>query len=118
MTEKLEPCPFCGTDARAVENPLAGWIMAQHEKTCPLYHRHRASSQLYNTKAEAIAAWNNRSNQPAGVERLPADVRRLVIAARRMIEADSAEDRELMAELDQAAEAFASRVPWENEDEG
>ena len=46
---------------------------------------------------------------------VPDDVRRLVIAARCIMDENaSAESR---AELDQAAEAFASRVPWKNEDE-
>lgn len=47
---------------------------------------------------------------------LPADVRRLVIAARIV----AFEDRgpEALHELDLASEAFADRVPWENEDEG
>lgn len=51
---------------------------------------------------------------PVG-EGLADDVRRLVIAARCVMDENaSAESR---IELDRAAEAFASRVPWENEDE-
>lgn len=51
----------------------------------------------------------------ANEDALPRDVVRLVIAARRIMDENaSAESR---SELDQAAEAFASRVPWENEDE-
>lgn len=44
---------------------------------------------------------------------LPADVVRLVIAARRVAYEGAAED-DLRA-LDIAAEAFASRVPWDDE---
>lgn len=52
------------------------------------------------------------SSQSGEVGRLPADVVRLVIAARFTLEC---QDRETLAELDQASEAFASRVPWEDE---
>lgn len=44
---------------------------------------------------------------------LPLDVRRLVIAARRV--AFESQDREALKELDNASEAFAARVPWEDE---
>lgn len=48
-------------------------------------------------------------------EPIPADVRRLVIAARRVVFED--QGREAMSELDKASEEFASRVPWDNEPE-
>lgn len=44
---------------------------------------------------------------------LPDDVRRLVVAAR--IVAFEGVSAERIKELDKASEAFASRVPWENE---
>ena len=44
---------------------------------------------------------------------LPADVVRLVVAAR--IVAFEDQSPEALAELDQASEAFADRVPWEDE---
>lgn len=46
------------------------------------------------------------------IERLPADVISLVIAARN-VAFDEAPSREALKELDKASEAFASRVPWE-----
>lgn len=50
---------------------------------------------------------------------LPADVVRLVIAARKIAlndwDGDSEEWAVARKELDQASEAFASRVPWDNE---
>lgn len=46
---------------------------------------------------------------------LPPDVVRLVIAAREV--AYEAPTPENLRELDLAAEAFAERVPWENEPE-
>jgi hypothetical protein len=45
---------------------------------------------------------------------LPADVRRLVIAARQ-VAFDDARSRESLNELDGASEAFADRVPWDDE---
>lgn len=46
---------------------------------------------------------------------LPADVVGLVVAARIVAYGDTTPDPEDMAELDKACEAFAARVPWENE---
>lgn len=47
--------------------------------------------------------------------KLPDDVIRLVIAAR--VVAFSDQSREAIKELDEASEAFADRVPWEDEPE-
>lgn len=68
------------------------------------------------TKVEAIrakqAAKPKHSPLPAAVE-LPADVRRLVIAARIVAFEDQSADA--LRELDQASEAFADRVKWDDE---
>ena len=61
--------------------------------------------------ADAIERGEYAGGRPA----LPSDVTRLVIAAR--LVADDGANAESMRELDQAAEAFASRVSWENEDD-
>jgi hypothetical protein len=45
---------------------------------------------------------------------VPADVRRLVIAAR-MVAYEAPATHEALVELEQAAEAFAARVPWDDE---
>lgn len=45
---------------------------------------------------------------------LPQDVVRLVIAAREVLECQS---QEALNELDKASEAFAERVPWDNDPE-
>jgi len=73
------------------------------------------------TKVEAIRA--KQAAKPTGialpvapVDALPADVRRLVIAAR--IVAFEDQSAEAIRELDQATEAFADRVPWDNAPEG
>lgn len=77
------------------------------------------SRSMEDVAMAAIAAWNTRPAENVEAEPvadLPADVRRLVIAARIV----AFEDRgpEALHELDLASEAFADRVPWENEDEG
>ncbi|NHK29213.1 hypothetical protein FF098_014935 [Parvularcula flava] len=46
---------------------------------------------------------------------LPDDVIRLVIAARK-VAYDPSPCRAALKQLDKAAEAFADRVPWEDED--
>lgn len=50
------------------------------------------------------------------MEPLPPDVVRLVIAARNVAFEDQP-SREALKELDEASEAFADRVPWEDEPE-
>lgn len=55
-----------------------------------------------------------------GDEALPADVRRLVIASREVAFGDFAAEEDwepARKELDEASEAFADRVPWEDEPE-
>jgi len=46
---------------------------------------------------------------------LPDDVRWLVVAARVAAFEDHIQDEAVRRELDEASEAFADRVPWENE---
>lgn len=46
---------------------------------------------------------------------LPADVIRLVIAAREAAYGGVLDDLEIRNELDAACEAFADRVPWEDD---
>ncbi|WP_158611687.1 hypothetical protein [Teichococcus wenyumeiae] len=47
---------------------------------------------------------------------MPDDVRRLVIAARNVAFGDPT-DPEALKELDKASEAFADRLPWQDEPE-
>lgn len=61
-----------------------------------------------------IEVWKGRLKRLAsGPQPLPADVIRLVIAAR--VVAFERQDAEALRELDQASEAFASRVPWDGD---
>lgn len=61
-----------------------------------------------------IEVWKGRLKRLASGPQLPhTDVVRLVIAAR--VVAFERQDAEALRELDQASEAFASRVPWDGE---
>lgn len=76
-----------------------------HTRPIPAWHRDRATLlRLLQSRAPATTAGH-----------LPDDVRRLVIAAR--IVAFESQDDEAIKELDAASEAFAARIPWEDEPE-
>lgn len=62
--------------------------------------------------AKAVAPGASSQSTP-----IPVDVRRLVIAARNIAFNDTL-DGGALRELDEASEAFADRVPWEDEPEG
>ncbi len=73
MGEDLLPCPFCG-------NP--GEILAAVGEWWGHCHVCSASSSLWNSQAEAIAAWNRRS-APGWIacsERMPEDGQQTLIA--------------------------------------
>ena len=68
-------------------------------------------------KPELTRAWE-RGNERGLNDRLDGlkpDVVRLVLAAREAAFGGHIQDEEVRRELDQASEAFASRVPWEDE---
>lgn len=109
---RLVPCPFCGGDVINTRS--------QEMTKGPAYYWHKCETCGAESEGDygedvAVAAWNRRaapaSPLPGGG--LPADVMRLVVAARRVAYEGAAED-DLRA-LDIAAEAFASRVPWDDE---
>ncbi len=49
------------------------------------------------------------------MNKIPDDVKRLVIAAREVAFGDQPPSPEAIKELDSASEAFADRVPWEDQ---
>lgn len=65
MSEQILPCPFCGASASVEEISLDGLGITQFsvgcdsrdEDSCMGYQ----SFQQFNTKREAIAAWNKRA---------------------------------------------------------
>lgn len=115
----LRECPWCATNEFLrvrVEN-IDGWVghveCQKHEcddmrgPMSAFKHGKKEDAEL-----DAIKVWNTR---PSRGEAVPDDVRRLVIAARKVAFEDT--DKEHLRELDLASEAFADRIPWENEDE-
>lgn len=73
---------------------------------------HLYKSQKYWVRRARFEAQTTAERERVDGE-LRDDVRRLVIAARVVAFEDQGE--EALRELDQASEAFASRVPWEDE---
>lgn len=87
------------------------------------------ASRIYHSMSAKIATAEREAEQkgydrgledgrlravPQGV---PDDVRRLVIAAREVAFGDAPPDQNAIKELDAASEAFASRIPWDDEPE-
>ena len=59
--DELKPCPFCGVEAKTIENKAIGcWYIGCSNSLCLMW----ADTQMYMhaTEAEAICAWNRRNN--------------------------------------------------------
>lgn len=78
----------------------------------------RADDHARRADACAECAEAIRAITDAAPARLPQDVINLVIAARNVAFDTSGPTSEYLAALDKASEAFADRVPWEDEPEG
>ena len=78
------------------------------------YEPNSDMANTLNILGNKIAILAASTAQVDETERLPADVARLVIAAREVAYTDAPTSDE-KSELDRAVEAFASRVPWEGE---
>ncbi|WP_242219997.1 Lar family restriction alleviation protein [Shinella zoogloeoides] len=108
---KLAPCPFCAAELE--ESAVFSNRTAKHFMHPPSDDPCIASSiniivSDREDDQQRVAAWNRRT--------LPADVTELVVAAREFWEVN--EDMSLKScALDKALEAFAERVPYENEPE-
>ena len=71
MSDKLLPCPFCGGEARTMlenEDMQNEWYIGCTNGECKC----EAYLQFANTEAEAITAWNNRTqpNEPLTLSEL------------------------------------------------
>lgn len=96
----MKPCPFCGGEAKFTDGgPGRGFV---HCGAC-------SASCDDGSREYAVNAWNKRATDTI----VPADVAELVIAAR--IVAFEDQSPEALRALDKASEAFAERVPWEND---
>lgn len=96
----MKPCPFCGGEAKFTDGgPGRGFV---HCGAC-------SASCDDGSREYAVNAWNKRVVDTC----VPADVAELVIAAR--IVAFEDQSPEALRALDKASEAFAERVPWEND---
>lgn len=77
MSEKLKPCPFCGGEAVVEchdEDYGDDWIVSciNLDGECEI----TPHTKFYETKQEAIEAWNRRSNQDAVlINEIPSDFR-------------------------------------------
>jgi Lar family restriction alleviation protein len=105
MSEMMA-CPFCGGAAE--------WCSGEHGDGSPWRYIACADCEAMGPAAERddgdtqkTAAWNRRA--------VPQDVVDLVIAAR--VVAFEDQSQEALDVLDQTSEAFADRVPWEDEPE-
>lgn len=56
MTDKLLPCPFCGGEALIIHFTQDACYVKCENHDC------MAGQKVYDTKAEAIAAWNARAD--------------------------------------------------------
>ena len=61
MTVELKPCPFCGGEAETTLGPIPGKWGARC-KECDVWRDDREAAE-----AEAIAAWNARTVDPAAI---------------------------------------------------
>lgn len=57
MSEKLKPCPFCGGKGKVWTGQFGHYFYGECEN-CGV------ETAKYDTKAEAIIAWNTRAEQP------------------------------------------------------
>ena len=59
MTEKLLPCPFCGGEAEIDSRGNSWQAWCRHCATIQM-------GEFYDTEANAIAAWNRRTQPEKG----------------------------------------------------
>ena len=74
MNEKMLPCPFCGGEAKVIEDSILicghrYWRIIHNSNNCPITDAFGIfrSSAKYSTAEKAIAAWNRRAqpgNEP------------------------------------------------------
>ena len=71
--DALEPCPFCGGSAWAFMEKRLWVIRHKPVGNCPIANHNPYEMVGYETKAEAIAAWNTRPAPTGDVAELEAE---------------------------------------------
>lgn len=61
MSEELKPCPFCGADAVVEHGDASYWV----SPCCPGSCTVELETSWFDTREEAIAAWNTRPVEDA-----------------------------------------------------
>lgn len=61
MSAELLPCPFCGAKVATEDQFGNEWWVQCTDLDCG-----RSDGRIYDTPAEAIAAWNRRAATPTG----------------------------------------------------
>lgn len=64
MSETLKPCPFCGGEASVKCEVLAGMFVRGYWVSCDNNYCNEnieCSTYAFDTKVDAIAAWNRRA---------------------------------------------------------
>lgn len=79
----------------------------------PYDYAHTSNAQQRRDAERIASAFTTPASHDALIARVPADVARLVVAARKVAFEDPSQEQ--LRELDIASEAFASRVPWDDE---
>lgn len=67
MSDKLKPCPFCGSDAEIVYYDQYPEKYGVGCSKCPAILAELCEYKLFDSEAEAAEAWNRRSYR--GVEK-------------------------------------------------
>lgn len=60
MSEKLEPCPFCGNDEVVIKEHKFHGLTNTYGVEC--FDCRVQTYQFFDTKDEAVYAWNRRAN--------------------------------------------------------
>ena len=58
MNDKLNPCPFCGSDAILFEHPAHDWLWSA---SCSNYDCIAFQTRFFSSREATIEAWDRRA---------------------------------------------------------